>query len=123
MSDSPDRRHISAIPRPHRRYFDEHPARKRRVTAQVSFFHGTGAHFHVELTEEPNYLYDADRDQWVHPQGDSGGAGRHRFMKFRKEETARRWIHQVFNEEFSEETHQLVLEGDVSQRWFYPEGD
>ena len=123
MSESTERRHISTVPRPHRRYFEENPQEKRQVTARVSFFHGTGAHFHVELTEEPNYVYSADLGTWIHPQGDSGGEGRHRFMKFRKEDTARRWIHQVFNAEFSDETHRLVLEGDVSQRWFYPEGD
>jgi hypothetical protein len=115
--------HISEIPEPHRRYFDEHPEEKRRVTATVSFFYGTGSHFHVELVEEPNYVYDPEQESWLAPTGDSAGEGRRRFMKFRREDTARRWIHRVFEEEFSPELHRLEFAGDVSRHWFYPEGD
>ncbi len=115
--------HISEIPEPHRRYFRENPSDKRRVTATVSFFYGTGSHFHVELAEEPDYLFDPAQEKWLVPKGDSAGEGRRRFMKFRREETARRWIRKVFHEEFSEESHHLILGGDVSRRWFYPEGD
>lgn len=123
MADEPTRRHISDIPEPRRRYFSEHPDARRRVTATVSFFHGTGSHFHVELIEEPDYVYDPESGEWIVPAGDTAGAGRRRFMKFRREDTARRWIHQVFSEEFSENTHVLELAGDVSEKWFYPEGD
>jgi hypothetical protein len=44
-------------------------------------------------------------------------------MKFNREDTARRWVQTVFAEEFSEETHELVFTGDVSNTWYYPEGD
>ncbi|MFW5786551.1 MAG: hypothetical protein ACOCYC_04830 [bacterium] len=123
MAEKSTSRHISSIPGPLRRYFAEHPDTRRRVTATVSFFHGTGSHFHVELVEEPDYVWDPDRREWIAPTGDTAGEGRRRFMKFRREDTARRWIQQVFDQEFSEETHRLEFTGDVSQTWFYPEGD
>lgn len=120
--DTPSRR-IGSIPPPHRRYFDEYPDEKRQVTATVKFFPGTGSHFQVEIIEEPNYVFDPSTNEWVRPLGDRQEPIRHRFMKFNREETARRWIRQVFAQEFSEETHRLELRGDVSSRWFYPEGD
>ena len=80
---------------------------KRPVYVTVSFFHGTGAHFHVEMRE----------------QTDRNGDGRNRFMKFNRDETARRWIESTFQEEFSPETHRLVFRGDVNDTWYYPEGD
>jgi hypothetical protein len=90
-----------------RRYFEAYPEQKRRVFVTITYFHGTGNHFHVEMREE------ADRDD----------TGRHRFMKFNSDKTARLWVERTFHEEFDPATHELVFRGDVSRRWFYPEGD
>ena len=113
---------IEEIPEPRRRYFDEHPAHKRRVTVKISYFHGTGSHFHVEMTEEHNYLYDSRGGEWIAPADDPDGEGRVRFMKFRTDRAARRWVAEVFASEFSSESLELYFSGDVEAHWFYPEG-
>lgn len=114
---------IEEIPRPHIRYFPDHAARRRRVFVTISFFRGTGSHFHVEIREEHNYVRDPENGEWLEPPDDEDGEGRHRFMKFNREHTARRWVETVFEEEFSGDTHELVFRGDVSSRWYYPDGD
>jgi hypothetical protein len=80
---------------------------KRKVYVTITYFPGTGSHFHVEMREES----DTQRE------------GEVRFMKFNRDDTARRWVDHTFSEEFSEETHELVFRGDVNDTWFYPEGD
>ncbi len=114
---------IGEIATPHTRFFPDHAERRRRVYVTISFFPGTGSHFHVEIREEHNYVFDPESGEWIEPSHDPAGEGRHRFMKFNREETARRWVEDVFAGEFSEETHELVFRGDVSNRWYYPEGD
>jgi hypothetical protein len=114
---------LEEIPRPHTRYFPDHAARRRRVFVTISFFPGTGSHFHVEIREEHNYVHDPDSGEWLEPADDEDGEGRHRFMKFNREDTARRWVETVFEEEFSGDTHELVFRGDVSDTWYYPDGD
>ena len=114
---------LAEIPEPHTRFFPDNAGRRRRVQVTISFFPGTGSHFHVDIREEHNYVFDRETDGWVEPIDDSEGEGRHRFMKFNREHTARRWVEDVFEEEFSEDTHELVFRGDVSDRWYYPEGD
>ncbi|MFO8064239.1 MAG: hypothetical protein ACQETQ_06530 [Spirochaetota bacterium] len=114
---------LSQIPSPHNRFFPHHADRPRRVYVTISFFHGTGSHFHVEMQEEHNYVFDPETEEWLEPDNDPRGEGRHRFMKFSREETARRWVEDVFSQEFSNRTHELVFRGDVTQRWFYREGD
>ncbi|MFP4011378.1 MAG: hypothetical protein ACLFUM_06725 [Spirochaetaceae bacterium] len=114
---------LSEVEPPIRRFFPDHADRRRRVYVTISFFPGTGSHFHVEIREEHNYAYDARTARWIAPADDPAGEGRVRFMKFNRESTARRWVQQTFEEEFSDETHELVFHGDVTSRWFYPEGD
>jgi hypothetical protein len=118
-----------------RRYFEAYPEQKRRVFVTITYFHGTGNHFHVEMREEPNYVYDEQSGSWVVPPAeleeadpdearpDGHDTGRHRFMKFNSDKTARLWVERTFHEEFDPDTHELVFRGDVSRRWFYPEGD
>jgi hypothetical protein len=114
---------LAEIPQPHTRFFPDHADRKRRLVCTISFFPGTGSHFQVEIREEHNYVYDPDTGEWIAPEHDPPGEGRHRFMKFNREATARRWVEDVFETEFSPDTHELIFRGDVSDRWFYPEGD
>ena len=85
-----------------KRASDKHP-----VYVTISYFHGTGAHFHVEMQEADS----------------AGKPGLQRFMKFNRDDTARLWVEHTFAQEFSEQTHELVFRGDVTERWFYPEGD
>lgn len=80
---------------------------KRKVYVTINYFPGTGSHFHVEMREEPGRQSD----------------GQVRFMKFNRDDTARRWVDHTFRTEFSEETHELIFQGDVNYTWFYPEGD
>jgi hypothetical protein len=106
-----------------RRFFPDHADRRRRVYVTISFFPGTGSHFHVEIREEHNYVFDPETGEWAEPEDDPEGEGLNRFMKFNRERTARRWVEEVFSSQFSEETHEVVFRGDVGNRWFYPEGD
>lgn len=114
---------LSQIPTPHKRYFPHNSDRRRRVYVTISFFHGTGNHFHVEMQEEHNYVFDPQTGEWIEPTHDSLGEGRHRFMKFGREKTARRWVQEIFSQEFSDRSHELVFRGDVNRQWFYREGD
>ena len=114
---------LSQIPTPHTRFFPHSADRRRRIYVTITFFHGTGNHFHVDMQEEHNYVFDSASGEWLEPTNDPHGEGRHRFMKFNRETTARRWVDDVFSEEFTNETHELVFRGDVSNRWFYGEGD
>ena len=114
---------LHEIPAPHIRFFPDHADRKRRIYVTISFFPGTGSHFHCEIREEHNYVLDREGDEWIVPEHDPAGEGLHRFMKFNREQTARRWVEEVCAEAFPGDAHELVFRGDVSNRWFYPEGD
>jgi hypothetical protein len=114
---------LSEIREPHIRYFPRHAERPRRVEVSIRFFPGTGSHFHAEIREEPNYVWDHDTETWIAPEDDSEGEGRLRFMKFNREDTARRWVEEVFSSELDDGSHELVFRGDVTRTWFYPEGD
>jgi hypothetical protein len=86
-------------------------------------FHGTGSHFNAEMVEEHDRVFDSRTGEWVRPYDDQAGSGRSRFMKFRTEAAARRWIEATFEEEFDPDSHELVFSGDVNNEWFYGEGD
>lgn len=88
------------------RYYAAHPDRKRPVYVRVDKFTGYGRHVHVTMRE-----------------ADDPGKGKVRVMKFTRPEIARRWIETTFDDEFDEETHELVVEKGESYNWFYGEGD
>lgn len=115
-------RPLSKIPRPHRRWFAEHPHERRRVVVRVGAFTGHALHFHVTMREEHDRVWAADRGCWETPTDDPVGEGRERMMKFRTHDQAWRWVEATFHEEFGEETHELVHE-ELPPRWTYYEGD
>lgn len=74
----------------------------RVVTATIGSFTGYGIHFHVSL-REPESGYE-------------------RMMKFRRRDTAERWIRATFETDFDTTTDDLEMV-ESPKRWFYGEGD
>ena len=117
------RRPLADIPTPHRRYFQEYPDKKRTVVATIGRFTGYGMHFHVILREEDEPVFAADTGRWEVPSRDPAGEGKERMMKFRTRKAAERWIEAAFAEEFSPETHALLVREDSPCERSYVEGD
>jgi hypothetical protein len=74
---------------------------------RIQRFSGMGTHFHVTLKADPVV-------------GDVSGE---RVMKFRKRDTAVRWVNDVFEREYAAEHYELVWDDPEQHPWFYGEGD
>ncbi|MDA3949668.1 MAG: hypothetical protein PF508_10605 [Spirochaeta sp.] len=72
-----------------------------RVHVKVDKFTGYGTHVHVTVTVEHS----------------------ERVMKFRKRETAVRWVRHVLETEFDSDHDEIVWDDTPTQKWFYGEGD
>ncbi|MFW6253110.1 MAG: hypothetical protein ACOC4F_04185 [bacterium] len=83
---------------------DEAP---KALRVLIQRFSGMGTHFHVSLKPDP-----------VAP-----GVPAERTMKFRKRETAVRWITDAFERDYAPAGYELVWDEGEQQQWFYGEGD
>lgn len=79
----------------------------RTLHVLVQRFSGMGTHFHVTLK----------------PDTVVGTVSSERTMKFRKRDTAVRWVTDVFEREYAPEHYHLVWDEPEGQQWFYNEGD
>ncbi len=81
------------------------------IRVKVDKFTGYGTHVHVT----------------VKVQGDSSAAdadaATERVMKFRRRETALRWVHHLVETEFDPEEDTIIWDDEPTQKWFYGEGD
>lgn len=106
------------------RYYGGHRQVRRPVHVRVDKFTGYGRHIHVTMKEADNPLWEPAANRWVTPvDPEDPGHGIERVMKFNRPETARRWIESTFGAEFSQGTHELLIQDSESYRWFYGEGD
>jgi len=76
----------------------------QRVHVKVDRFIGYGAHVHVTVRTDRFERFE-------------------RTMKFRKRETALRWVRHLLETEFEPERDEIVWDDTPTQAWFYGEGD
>ncbi|TVQ26774.1 MAG: hypothetical protein EA383_04465 [Spirochaetaceae bacterium] len=79
----------------------------RSLRVRIQRFSGMGTHFHVSLKPDP-VVPDVPAE---------------RTMKFRKRETAVRWVNDAFERDYARAGYELVWDEGEQQQWFYGEGD
>jgi hypothetical protein len=75
-----------------------------QVYVKVDKFTGYGTHVHVTVRAETPVPFE-------------------RVMKFRKRETAMRWVKNLLETEFDPAHDRIVWDDTPTQKWFYGEGD
>ncbi len=77
------------------------------LNVRIRRFTGMGSHFHVSLKPKPQAaVVPAERT-----------------MKFRRRDTAVRWVTDAFERDYASAGYELVWDDEESQSWFYGEGD
>lgn len=86
---------------------DDENSTSRILRVRIRRFTGMGTHFHVSLKPEPKTT-DVPAE---------------RTMKFRRRDTAVRWVTDAFERDYAAVGYELVWDDEESQSWFYGEGD
>lgn len=68
--------YLKDIPKPWRRRFND-GRRKRQVQVTISKFYGIGKHWHFDLSEEDNPIWNAALKCWHTAWDDRAGRGKH----------------------------------------------
>lgn len=81
--------------------------KRRKVTVKVNRWPGN-PHYHVEIEEEANPVWDEERGDWYETYYDDNGRGSHFSCKFFKSRNADAFIKLIWKDWFKPETHILV---------------
>lgn len=84
---------------------------KREVSVKIHGFPGN-PHYHVEIQEEDNPVWDAERVVWWSTFHDSAGRGASFSCKFFKLSNAEKFVKLIWSDWFKPETHRLE-DGDT----------
>lgn len=84
---------------------------KREVTVKIHRFPGN-PHYHVEIKEEDNPVWDAERADWWSTFHDRNGCGATFSCKFFKLANAEKFVKLIWGDWFKPETHRLE-DGDT----------
>lgn len=79
----------------------------RKVVVRIDQWPGN-PHFHVEIKEEVNPVWDEEKIDWYDTYYDSNGRGAYFSVKFWKKANAEAFIKLIWKDWFKPETHKLV---------------
>lgn len=123
---------LKDVPKPHVRFFPDKVGIRREVRVRIGVFSGIGKHFHVDLTEEGNPVWDVRPDRPFNREAghwrecwsytDPEGQGKVLMDKFGTEAEVKRWIEEMREKYFPAKTHKLV-NCSTGRRWYYRDGD
>lgn len=120
-------RNLKKIPKPHIRYFEAFPTKKRQVTINIYQFSGF-RHYFASVREEDNPIFYSGRygernDTWIRCWDDEIGRGRLISSEgFNSLNAARDWVREKLKEEFPPDRF-TYTESGIRRRWLYREGD
>jgi hypothetical protein len=83
---------------------------RRKVSVRIHQFVGN-PHYHVDITEEDNPVWDAERAHWWSTFHDSNGRGATFACKFFRRPNAERFVKLVWDDWFNPATHVLEDSG------------